>query len=380
MATITKVKKTDGTTRYRVRVVVGHRPDGTALQQMRTYATKREADTEGAKWEADVARGTAGNGARMLLGAYLAEWLERGARRVRPITLHGYRYLVDHCITPTSMASVPLGKLTPAVVQRWIDAMPHPATARKARTILGIALTEAERLGLVARSPVPRTTAPAHTPKVGTAWSVEETRRFLPVAAKDSYSPFWHLAAYLGLRPSEIIGLRWDAVDLDAGSLRVERARPSACGKMFDSDTTKSPSGKRTLAMTPPLVLRLRIHRTAQKEQRLAMGERWREHDLVCTTQVGTPLDQRALNRHFEQLCAGAGVSRIRVYDLRHTATSLMIDAGADLKAASEALGHSDPGITMRVYRHVRADQRDHAIGALAAALDTPTPEVSGTP
>ncbi len=89
---------------------------------------------------------------------------------------------------------------------------------------------------------------------------------------------------------------------------------------------------------------------------------------------------QRALNRHFEQLCAGAGVSRIHVYDLRHTATSLMIDAGADLKAASEALGHSDPGITMRVYRHVRADQRDHAIGALAAALDTPTPEVSGTP
>ena len=100
MATITKVKKADGTTRYRVRVVVGHRPDGTAIQQMRTYATKREAESEGAKWEADVARGTSGNGARMLLGAYLAEWLERSARRVRPITLHGYRYFVAHYITP----------------------------------------------------------------------------------------------------------------------------------------------------------------------------------------------------------------------------------------------------------------------------------------
>jgi len=61
----------------------------------------------------------------------------------------------------------------------------------------------------------------------------------------------------------------------------------------------------------------------------------------------------------------------IRVYDLRHTATSLMIDAGADLKAASEALGHSDLGITMKVYRHVRTDQRDHAVGALAHVLDT---------
>jgi len=380
MATITKVKKADGSTRYRVRVVVGHRPDGTAIQQMRTYATKREAEAEGAKWEADVARGTAGNGAKMLLGAYLAEWLERSARRVRPITLYGYRYLVDHCISPTSMASVPLGKLTPAVVQRWIDAMPHPATARKARSVLTSALGEATRLGLLTMNPVTRTTAPAHTPKVGTAWTADETRRFLEVATSDPYAPFWQLAAYLGLRPSEIAGLRWDALDLDAAAVRVERARPTACGKTFASEDTKSPAGKRTLTLPPALVLRLRAHRTAQKEQRLVMGERWKDQGLVCTTEVGTALDQRAVERRFVRLCAQAETPRIRVYDLRHTATSLMIDAGADLKAASEALGHSNPGITMRVYRHVRADQRDHAIGALAAALDTPPPGVSDTP
>ncbi len=252
MATITKVKKADGSTRYRVRVVVGHRPDGTAIQQMRTYATKRESESEGAKWEADVARGTAGNGARMLLGAYLAEWLERSARRVRPITLYGYRYLVDHYINPTSLASVPLGKLTPAVVQRWIDAMPHPATARKARAVLNSALGEATRLGLLPMNPVTRTTAPAHTPKVGTAWTADETRRFLEVAVGDPYAPFWQLAAYLGLRPSEIAGLRWDALDLDAAAVRVERARPTACGKTFASEDTKSPAGKRTLTLPPP--------------------------------------------------------------------------------------------------------------------------------
>ena len=55
----------------------------------------REAEAEGAKWEADVARGTTGTGAKITLGVYLAEWLQRSARRVRPITLHGYRYLVD---------------------------------------------------------------------------------------------------------------------------------------------------------------------------------------------------------------------------------------------------------------------------------------------
>src|SRR5579859_8078186 len=162
MATISKVKSKDGSVRYRVRVVTGHRPDGTAIQQMRTYTTKREAETEGAKWEADVARGTSGTGARVTLGDYLTEWLNRSAKRVRPITLHGYRYIVEHCIMPAPLAGVQLGRLTPAVVQRWIDAMPHAATARKARTILGIALNEAERLGLVASNPVSRTTPPAH--------------------------------------------------------------------------------------------------------------------------------------------------------------------------------------------------------------------------
>jgi integrase len=361
-------------------VVTGHRPDGTAIQERRTYTTKREAEVESAKLEADVARGAAGQGAKILLGKYLEEWLERSARRVRPITLAGYRYLVERCIATAPLARVPLGKLTPAEVQRWIDKMPHAATARKARTILGIALNEAERLGLVASNPIPRTTPPAHTPKSGTAWSAEDTRRFLAVAADDGYSPFWHLAAYLGMRPSEIIGLRWTAVDLDAGTVRVERARPALGGKTFDSDDTKSPAGRRTLRLSPGLILRLRTHRTAQKEQRLMMGERWKEHGLVCTSEVGTPLDPPALRHHFDHLCKQAGVVRIRIYDLRHTATSLMIDAGADLKAASEALGHSDPGITMRVYRHVRSDQRDQAIGALAAALDVPEESPPDTP
>jgi integrase len=290
---------------------------------------------------------------------------------VRPITLFGYRYILEHTVLSAPLAAVTLGKLTPATVQRWLDELPHAATARKARTILGTALNEAERLGLVASNPVRRTIPPAHTPKPGTAWTAEETRRFLAVAAGDLYNPFWHLAAYLGLRPSEVIGLRWEAVDLDAGTVRVERARPTVGGKMFDYDDTKSPAGRRTLRLSPGLILRLRTHRTAQKERQLMMGERWCEHGMV-TTETGTPLGNRCVIDRFIRLCALAGVPRIRVYDPRHTATTLMIDAGADLKAASEALGHSDPGITMRVYRHVRGDQRDQAISTLAATLDAP--------
>jgi integrase len=372
MATIKKVRNRDGSYSYRVRVVVGRRTNGSAIQEMRTFSTRREAEVEGAKWEADVARGTNTSGAKITVGEYLNEWLERSARRVRPITLASYRYLVQHCITPTPLAAVRLSKLTPTAVQRWVDALPYAATARKARAVLNIALNEATRLGMLAINPVSRTTPPAHTPRQGSAWTADETRRFLTLAQRDLYTPFWHIAAYLGMRPSEIGGLQWDTVELEAGTLRVARARPTVNGKMFDSDKTKSPSGVRTLALPPALVSVLREHRIRQKERRLLLGERWHEHGLVCTSELGTPLDHRAVQRRFHRLREQAGLERIRVYDLRHTATSLMLDAGADLKAASEALGHSDPRITMKVYRHVRADQRAQAINLLAGALDVP--------
>jgi integrase len=91
---------------------------------------------------------------------------------------------------------------------------------------------------------------------------------------------------------------------------------------------------------------------------------------LVCTSTTGAPLEPRAIQRRFHHLVAMARVSPMRLYDARHTATSLMLDAGADLKATSETLGHHDPVITMRVYRHVRGDQRAQALTLLAGSLD----------
>ncbi len=125
---------------------------------------------------------------------------------------------------------------------------------------------------------------------------------------------------------------------------------------------------------------RLESHLTAQHAcrqlRRDAPALHMVECGLVCTTVHGTAVDHRNIRRRFTRLCRLSGVPRVRIYDLRHTATSLMIDAGADLKAASEALGHTDPRITMKVYRHVRGDQRAQAIALLSDAIthaDPPT-------
>ncbi len=373
MAHFSEYTKKDGTTVHRVRVVTGYQKDGTPIQESRTFATKTEAKKAAKAWETQIAQGISGVTDRTTLGDYLDEWLRRKARSARPITVTNYAWLINHTITGTPLAGTMLSKVTPGQVQRWIDGVPRAATARKARTVLNIALNEAARLGHIVLNPVARTTAPTHVPHQGKAWTVDEVHRFLAVAGGDIYAPYWHLACYLGMRPSEIAGLKWESVDLDAGTMRVERARPTVCGKTFESEQTKSPSGTRTLYLSESLVQRLRAHRAHQQTMRSLIGTAWPDSGLVCTTEVGTPIDHRNTQRRFQHLFRQAGLPRIRVYDLRHTATSLMIDAGADIKAASEALGHSDPGITMKVYRHVQSGQRAQALALLAQAITPPT-------
>ena len=124
MATITKIETSKGETRYRVRVVVGHRPNGAAKQELRTFATRKEATAWGAQREPTWPAASAVADAKTTVGRYLDEWLNRSERRVRPITMAGYRWLVERWITGSDLDSVPLGRLTPAIAQKWIDGIP----------------------------------------------------------------------------------------------------------------------------------------------------------------------------------------------------------------------------------------------------------------
>src|SRR5579871_6423417 len=136
MAYFSEYKKKDGTRVYRVRVVTGYENDGTPIQESRSFATKTDAKKAAKAWETQIAQGISGATAKTPLGEYLAEWLERKARTARPITVTGYAWLIKHTITATPLAGTLLGKLTPGVVQKWIDGIQYPATARKARSVL----------------------------------------------------------------------------------------------------------------------------------------------------------------------------------------------------------------------------------------------------
>ena len=372
MASITKATTGKGETRYKVRVVTGYAPSGDPMQEQRTFKLKREAETWGKQRETEIERGLGGDGGKVRLAEFLAQWLERGAKRVRPSTMIDYRYQVEKRILP-ALGGVYLRDLKPHTLQAWIDALPTPYVAKRARRILHIALGEAEQLGLIPMNPLHRTTAPAAPAKEGQSWTPEQARTFLALARRQCYEPIWTLALRTGMRPSELRALLWTDIDLAGCTIRVQRARPNVYGQDIAAAKPKSKAGTRTIGISAPLAAYLRGQHAAQLERRMLQGPRWEEHGLVCPSTTGTPLGHANVYHRFREMCAKAGVPLIRLYDLRHSAASMMLEAGADLKATSEVLGHSDPRITQKVYQHTSRNQRDGALALLAEALEDPT-------
>lgn len=368
MATIKREKNADGSTVYRVRAVVGYRANGDPIQRMETHRTMKAAQMAGRRMETARDRGQAVQPSRLRLSEFIAQFMERASRRgVRPTTLYNYQRLVDKRLLP-DLGGMRLCDLSRANVQAWIDGIAAPSVARLSYRLLHAVLAEAIDLELLPVNPCERIRLPA-AGQSGTSWSRDQARRFLATAANHMHQPYWLLAVRLGLRPSELLGLRWQSVDLEAGTLAVVEARPIVATRRF-AGRPKSPSGVRLLDLPADLIAALRSHKLRQSALRLRQGAAWQ--DLVVTNHLGAEINYRALWQAFRRLCRRADVPVIRLYDMRHTAISLMAEAGADFKAISEVAGHSDPRLTRRVYQHVNREQRRAALQALGDALEEP--------
>jgi integrase len=176
------------------------------------------------------------------------------------------------------------------------------------------------------------------------------------------------LAAATGMRRGEILGLRWRAVDLKKGNLRViATLQRNRRGLGFGEPKTQR--GRRTIVLPPFAVDVLRRHRKEQAQKRLRLGRVWRDEDLVVTTGVGGPMDPGEVTRGFRRLAREIGVEGVRFHDLRHAYATMLLASGVHPKIASEALGHSTIGITLDTYSHVLPTMQAEAAKAVEQAL-----------
>lgn len=238
-------------------------------------------------------------------------------------------------------------------------------TVLKIHTVLHSALGHALKTGMIARNPV-SLTMPPKEPSEQMKILDESRVSQLHIAAKGNrLEALLHLTLATGMREMELLGLKWNDLDWVKQTLKIERQlmRPEEGKISFAPPKTKS--GKRSLKLGLKTIEMLRAHNNRQQGERIAAGERWKEHDLIFPNSLGGSIHQRNLLRDFKKLLREAGLSEIRFHDLRHTAASLMLNRGIAPIVISQSLGHARTSITLDVYGHLMPSMQNEAANVI---------------
>jgi integrase len=198
--------------------------------------------------------------------------------------------------------------------------------------------------------------------------SSDQTRAFLRAVSGDRFEALYVLAVHAGLRAGELLGLKWEDVDLEGGTLQVRRTlSETRTGHVFEAP--KNGKG-RNIKLTVGAVDALKQHKATRNAERLKAGPTWEDKGLIFPSQRGTTMNARNLTaRSFKPILKRTGLPDIRLHDLRHACVTLLLSRGVHPKFVQELLGHATIAITLDTYSHVLPAMGDQTAAAMEAAL-----------
>jgi len=368
--------------RYYAVVYEGTDPK-TGRERHRWYAggtTRKEADRVLANLVKRQHDGDYRAPERITLGTYLVErWLPTVETQLRPSTYESYRQNIVNHVVP-ALGSVPLQHLQPEDLDEFYAGLLTSGrrnggggglsvkTVRNVHGTLRKALADAHRKGTVNRNVADLADPPkvASRPKPEmTVWTPEQLREFLGDVESERLYPAVYLAANTGMRRGEVLGLRWQDVDLERARLSVQKALTSVLYKLDLADV-KTDTGRRTIDLDPRTVAVLRGWRKRQLEERVLAGLRPEDAELVFAHPDGAPIHPDYFSQWFDRRVAKSEVPRIRLHDLRHTHATILLKASVPAKVVSERLGHANVAFTMNVYQHVLPGMQADAAATFA--------------
>jgi integrase len=363
--------------KYSIVVEMGNDETGKRKQKWYSgYRTKKEAETDLHRILHELRTGQFIDTTKLTTGQWLDRWLADYCLHLKPYTVRGYEDTVKQ--VKAEIGDVPLQRLTTAHIQKMVEKWhtigtcanrgPLAAlTIKKQITNLATALNKAVDLELIRKNPTTKLSLP-RVPKQERSVLSEAQVKLMLAAAKATpmYMPIL-LAVTTGMRRAEILALRWRDYDPVAGVLLVRRNAVQVDGKVIYHDA-KTASSVRAVALSPSLIEELEAHFKRQAAERSAAGDRWQDHDLICTVELGAPMKPEWLSARYLYWASTHGFS-VTFHGLRHTHASLLLGRGINLKVTQERLGHSDIGMTANIYSHTNAEMQQAAVDAMEAIM-----------
>jgi integrase len=310
---------------------------------------------------------------RQTVAQFLDKWLAASVKpSVKVKTYEGYESIVRVRVAPR-IGKRQLAKLTPLDLQslytELAEAGLSPRSVHHTHRVLHRAFAQAVRWNLIARNPCDGAQGPRATRAEMKVWTPEEAEAFLTSTGEHPAHALYTLALTTGMRQGELLGLRWQDVDLDAGTLRVRRSLQRQRGNGLVFVQPKTSRSRRTIVLSRRAVMALQAHRDRQVFARRLAGSAWRDQDLVFCDAFGAPLDPSYQTAIFKKAVEAAGLPAIRFHDMRHTAATILLSRGVHVKLVSELLGHATIVLTLDTYSHLIPAMHGDAAAAMDAVF-----------
>lgn len=367
--------------RYQLTVDTGVDPEtGRRKQFRKRFKTEDAARDELSKILSNVAQGTHVHDSSLTVDNACANWL--AGRRIRPTTLAAY----THALQPlrdahgeTKVQKITKRDLDDLVTGLIAGSIPkadgstrRPWDANSINPMLNLAsrmMDDLVKQGVLVRNVAALVDRVPRKKKEMKTFTKSEVQLLLAASAKDRNEHAWQLALS-GLRRGEVCGLRWEDVDLRAGTLTIANNRVSVNGAVVEGEP-KTDRSARTLPLTPALQKSLKAASKRQKKERLALGELYGPGMYVVCDEAGQPYHPDTISEYWRTMCKTAKVTEIRLHDARHTCGTLMHLQGVPIAVISAWLGHADSAFTMRTYMHSQDDALKLAAASLQSLVTT---------
>ncbi|NLU09404.1 MAG: site-specific integrase [Tepidanaerobacter acetatoxydans] len=351
MATIQKYK-TDKGFRWRVR---WRTEEG--KQKSKTFDRQRLAKDFLTKLEHEMREGSYVEPSSITLREFLESWIESYKINISPNTERGYRVNIKHICS--ILGDKPLQKIIPADIETAYAKLGQTLSGTSILYIhrtLSRALKQAERQRLINRNSCDF----VETPKKNKNFKAkfvhpDDIGKYLNAFKGHYLYIAVCLAMFCGLRRGEVLGLQWKDIDWKASIINIRH-------NMTDEGLKAPKSGEtRTIPLTEAMKEILKEQKRKQQRFMEMLWDEYYRSDFVVTYDDGTLIKPRALSKNFAAVLRKANLELVRFHDLRHTAASLMIHEGVELKTVSEILGHSSISITADIYGHVIEEKKKQA-------------------
>lgn len=336
------------------------------------FATKEEAKSARDKARTEARTGVFVSPTKVTVQEHFEAWWEIKKEKVKPTTAENYRFLLDRYILP-KFGSQLLKDLTSVKIEKMLINLIQDrseSTVRLVSIVLAQGLERAVKDRLLPLNPAKGIERPKGKKRIVTPYTSGELRKLLEELENHRLFAYFRLLAYTGGRRGEILALRWSDLDFEKATLAISKNRTRIGKTVIEQDSTKGGDGKRIVQLDSETLRLVKDHRRRQIEERMKAGSLWQEANYIFTQENGLPLDPSTPYQLFKRTAKKLGLRSESLHSIRHLHATELLNSGAGVHLVKDRLGHSDISTTLRIYAHIRPEQKQEVADLFARAIE----------